>query len=76
MDDSSPEPRTMRFEAVDDETARVLRSMTGAERLRMASGMYASARRMLLCHLRTEHPDWTDDEVEREAIHRLSHGAV
>jgi hypothetical protein len=66
----------MRFEAVDDDMARVLRSMTGAERLKIASGMYASARKMLLSHLRTRHPEWTDDEVQREAIHRLSHGAL
>jgi hypothetical protein len=33
------------IEVIDDDMARVLRAKTGAERLRIASGMYASARR-------------------------------
>lgn len=69
-------PRLQDIEAVDDDMARVYRSMTGAQRLAVASGMFASARRMLLSHLRAEHPDWSDEQVQREAARRLSHGAV
>jgi len=61
---------------VDDETARILRGKTGAERLAMASAMYVSARRMLLSHLAAQHPDWSEEQVAREAARRLSHGAV
>jgi hypothetical protein len=64
------------FEVVDDEMAAVLRTKTGAERLAIASAMYTSARRMLLSHLAAEHPDWSEEEVQREAARRLSHGAV
>jgi hypothetical protein len=64
------------IEVIDDQMAEVIRSKTGAERLRIASGMYASARRMLLSHLRSEHPDWDEKRVQREASRRLSHGAV
>jgi len=64
------------IEVVDNEMAAVLRSKTGAERLRIASGMYASARRMLLSYLRAEHPDWDEKRIIREAARRLSHGAV
>jgi hypothetical protein len=69
-------PLTQSIEVVDDEMAKVMRSKTGAERLRIASGMYASARRMLLSHLRAEHPDWEEERIQREAAGRLSHGAV
>jgi len=65
-----------RFEVVDDEMAAVLRSKTGAERLAIANAMYVSARRMLLSHLAAEHPDWSEEEVTREAARRLSHGEV
>lgn len=67
-------PRTI--EVMDDAMAEVIRAKTGAERLSIASGMYASARRMLLSHLRSEHSDWDEARVQEEAARRLSHGAV
>jgi hypothetical protein len=66
----------MRIEVIDDEMAEVLRSKSGADRLRIASGMYASARRMLLSHLRAAHPDWDEKRIVQESARRLSHGAV
>ena len=65
-----------RIEVVDDAMAAILRGKTGAERLAMASAMFESARRMLLSHLAAEHPDWSEEQVKREAARRLSHGAV
>lgn len=64
------------IELIDDQMVDVLRRKTGAERLRIASGMYASARRMLMSHLRAENPDWRQDQIVREAARRLSHGAL
>lgn len=65
-----------RIEVVSEDMAAVLRRKTGAERLAIASRMFSSARVMLLSHLRAEHPEWDDPDVEREAARRLSHGAV
>jgi hypothetical protein len=64
------------IEVMDDAMAEILRSKTGAQRLAIASGMYASARRMLLSHLRSEHANWDEQRIQREAARRLSHGAV
>jgi hypothetical protein len=61
---------------MDDAMARVIRTKTGAERLQIASDMFASARRMLLSHLRAEHADWDEKRVQQETARRLSHGAV
>ena len=63
------------IEAVDDEMAQVLRSKTGAERLRIASGMFSSARQMIISTLRSQHPDWDEQEIDAEVARRLSHGA-
>ena len=63
------------IEVVDDDMAGVLRQKTGAERLRIASGMYASARGMLREHLKSLHPDWPLPRVNSEVARRLSHGA-
>ena len=68
--------REMRFDFVDDDMARVLRAKTGAERLQIASDMFSAVRRMMASHLRTEHPDWTEEQVQREVSRRISHGAV
>ena len=64
------------IEVMDEQMAEILRQKTGAERLAIASSMFASARRMLLSHLRATHPEWTEEEVRREATRRLSHGAI
>ena len=61
---------------LDDDMARVLRGMTGAERLKIANGMFNSARRMIASHLAAEHPDWDQERIEQETARRISHGAV
>jgi Rv0078B-related antitoxin len=66
----------LRFEVVDDDMARILRAMSGAERLKIASNMFASARRMLASHLAAEHPDWDEERIQRETSRRISHGAI
>lgn len=66
----------LRIEVVDDDMARILREKTGAERLKIASDLFSSARRMIASHLAAEHPDWDDERVQRETSRRISHGAV
>ena len=68
--------RANQIEVIDDEMARVLRQKTGAERLKIASDMYSSMRRMLLSHLRATRPDLNDAQLIREVARRMSHGAV
>ena len=65
-----------KIEVVDDQMTAVLRSKSPAERLAIAHGMWRSAQRLLDSALRGQHPDWTDEQIEREVARRLSHGAV
>jgi hypothetical protein len=62
------------IEAVDPDMAAILRGKSEADRLRIAWGMWRSARDMLGNLLRAEHPDWGEEEVQREVARRLSHG--
>jgi len=64
------------IEVIPDEMARVLRAKTGAERLKIASGMFASARKLIRARVRSQHPDWTDQQINTETARRLSHGAI
>ncbi len=64
------------IEVLDEEMAAVFRAMTGAQRLKIASDMFSSARRMILSHLAAEHPDWDEQRIQQEAARRLSHGEI
>jgi hypothetical protein len=64
------------LEVVDDEMAEIFRRKTGAERLQIAFGLFTSARRMLISHLTSEHPDWDEKKIRCEAARRISRGAV
>jgi hypothetical protein len=64
------------MEILDDAMADILRRKTPAERLAIANGMWKFARDMLRASLAREHPDWTEDELNRMVARRLSHGAV
>jgi hypothetical protein len=61
-----------RIEVLDSEMAPHLRVLSGAERLRIASGMFAAARRMLTSHLAATHPDWEEERLRVEVARRLS----
>lgn len=65
----------LRFDLPDPETIAMMRAKSGAERLKIASGMYASARRMLLAHLRSQHPDWSEPALQAATSRRLALGA-
>jgi hypothetical protein len=69
-------PDEPRIEVVDDDMARMLRAKTGAERLKIANDMFNAARRMIVSHLTEEHPDWTEEMIQRETSRRISHGSV
>ena len=66
----------LRFDMVDDETAAIFRKKSTAERLAIAHGMWRMADRTIRSILRSEHSDWSDEQISREAARRLSHGAV
>lgn len=64
------------IEVVDDACARIYASKSPAERLKIASGMWRSARKLLTQSIKSQYPQWSEQEVRREIIRRLSHGAV
>jgi hypothetical protein len=67
------DPRNI--EVIDDQMAGVLRRLSGARRLEIASKMHASARTMIRSHITSQHPEWSDEQVIREVARRMLHGA-
>jgi hypothetical protein len=65
-----------RFEMMDDAMADILRQKPEAERLRIAKRMWISARVMLRGAITAEHPEWNENQVNREIARRISHGVI
>ena len=63
-------------EVMDDTMADILREKTAVERLRIANRMWKSARVILRGAIRSEHSDWSTDQVNREIAIRISQGAA
>jgi hypothetical protein len=47
--------------------------MSGAERLRLAHETWELTRDRLAAYLTARHPEWCQDEIEREVARRLLH---
>ena len=65
-----------RIEVPDDAVLAVLRRMTPGERLAVANRMWVGARnavRLIIC---SEHPDWTEQQLQHEIARRMLRGAV
>ncbi len=64
------------IEAVDDRMAEILKRKSPAERLKIAFGMWRSAKILLLYNIKSLHPEWDEKRLQEEVVKRLSHGAV
>ena len=65
----------VRLEIPDREVVEVLRNKTPQERLNIAFGMWAAARKMLVNLLADSHPDWDQRRLQKEVARRLSGGS-
>ena len=50
------------------------RKMTVAQKLDRLSALYCSARAMMATGVRMRHPDWNDEQVEREVREAVPYG--
>jgi len=64
------------IELPDDRVVAILRGKTIAERAAIVFACNRTMRLRLAGHLRTRHPDWTDEQVAAEIARRMSRGAT
>ena len=69
-------PRQPVVEVIDEMMIDILRKKTPAERMKIATGMWESARIMIRGTIQQEHPEWSEEAVNREIARRISHGEV
>lgn len=48
-----------------DEARQILKAMSPAQKLRAAERLYWSARQLKAAALRAQHPDWTEEAIQR-----------
>ena len=65
-----------RIEILDDAMVDVLKNKIPHERLKIAFGLWRSARYQLYNYLHSLHPEWDEDRLKREIAKRMSHGAA
>ena len=64
------------MEKPSPEYVAILRRMTGAQRLRAASGLYWSARKLKAARLREQHPEWTEEQVQQRVKEIFMHAVT
>ena len=62
-----------RIEVVDAEVARILRGMSGMDRLRLAHEAWELARERLMAFVSARNPRWSSEQVCREVAKRLGY---
>lgn len=68
-------PELSRIELLHPLVAEILRKKTPTERLAMAFESNRFVRARLKAHLRDEHPEWSDEQVDVEIARRMLRGS-
>ena len=63
-------------ENLSPEYIATLRRMTGAQKLRTAFDLYWSARKLKAARFRQQHPDWSEDEVQKQVKETFMHAVT
>jgi hypothetical protein len=63
------------IEVVDEAIAAVLRMKTPAERIALAGQAQRTAREIMAAGLRSQYPDWSDEQIRVEVARRFARGA-
>ena len=64
------------IESVDEAMVEIYKKKTPSQRLQIAFGLWRSAKILLLNSLRSLHPEWDEERLQREVARRISHGAA
>jgi hypothetical protein len=62
------------IEVVDDRVAEILRSKSGPERLNMVWAAWSFFEQRIKAHLKSMHPDWTEEQIRKEIFRRVTYG--
>jgi len=64
------------IEVIDDLMADIFKQKSSLERLKIAFGLWNSARTQLFHYLSSLQPDWDEKKIWQELAKRISHGTT
>jgi hypothetical protein len=64
------------IEIIDDLMAEIFKQKSPLERLKIAFGLWNSARTQLFHNLRSLQPEWDEEKIRQEIAKRISHGTT
>jgi hypothetical protein len=64
------------IDVIDDIMVEIFKQKSALQRLKIAFGMWNSARTQLFHNLRSLRPEWDEEKIRREVARRISHGAA
>jgi hypothetical protein len=68
--------KSFTIEVIDDIMADIFKQKSPFERLKIAFGLWNSARTQLFHNLRSLQPDWDEEKIRQEIAKRISHGTT
>jgi len=63
------------IEVIDDKVAEILRAKSGQERLNMVWDAWTFYEKTVRAFLISQHPEWTEEQIQKEIVRRVSHGS-
>jgi hypothetical protein len=62
------------IEVIDDRVAEIIKAKSGRERLNMVWEAWAFFEKRIRLYLKDIHPEWTEEQVRKEIVKRVTHG--
>ena len=62
-----------RIEVVDDKVAEILKTKSGPERLSMVWDAWSFFEKRVAAHLKSTHPEWTEEQIQKEIVRRVTY---
>lgn len=62
------------IEVVDDAVAALLKTKSGPERLCMVWDAWSFFEKRISAHLKSMHPEWSEKQIQKEIVRRVSYG--
>ncbi len=73
--DQQPSRRVV-VEVIDEQMVEILRQKTIAEKIAMVGAAHRTARNLIRCGVKMQHPEWTEQDVHDEVLRRLLNGTT